>query len=383
MHSIRYSVIKTISGSLLLLVVMFCIAQPVKADINCQASSTHPKVVYSIPLSGSYYAGNEIPVGQVVYRTGMVVTDMIGVECDAPFDVPKQYVITNEPSGASFSLSAYTAASGQIYPTNVPGIGVAIRLGSKTITGSAPLIDGDFQNGAAGSAHTANTYLFADLVKTGPVSTGSVINGSALPTVALNVPSTRGYAGLPINNLFTVSLTGGIEFVTQTCETPDVNVNLGTFDDSDFPNIDSVTSWMNTAIQLKNCPTFSGHFGENHWATSKGGAAPVEDVREATILEVALQPKNGLLSASDRASYAIDPGSDAAGGIGYQVAYNTDLSASGPGPVWHEGDGPFTVTPPADGSANIRIPVFIRYVRKGIITAGKANGSVTFTINYK
>lgn len=102
-------------------------------------------------------------------------------------------------------------------------------------------------------------------------------------------------------------------------------------------------------------------------------------------MEVALQPKNGLLGASDKASYAIDPGSDSAGGIGYQVAYNPSLIATAPGRglVWHEGDGPFTVTPPSDGSANLRIPVFIRYVRKGIITAGKANGSVTFIINYK
>lgn len=370
--------------ALLLLGLVCGSMQAARADVNCTPPGQYPHST-TVPLSGVFYAGNDMPMWSIIYQSGIGVEPgySTSITCDAPFNVAGEFRATGEPSGAPIM----SANGNPIFPTNVPGVGVAFHAVDKFFSDTQPTpLPGYFVSGSAGTSGTVNSNFSLVLVKTGPIASGAVVNASSFPSVALNVPAQAGYSGFPINNLWIANFTGSIQFVTQTCTTPDVNVDLGQHLPDEFTSVGATTAWQYAPIVMSNCPTFSGYFNTNR-PSAQGSVAPSGGTLTSNLFEVTLTPTTELADAGDPATFLFENTTPAAAtGMGYQLGYNTDINAStiGSGMVWTKGQAPISISAPSDGRATVKIPLFLRYVRYGgRITPGPMNGKVVATINYK
>ena len=108
-------------------------SQSAFAVVTCKASTVYPKqtIVPGIAVSASY-AGNDLPVGGIIQRQGITYSTPIGIYCNAAFKVPVAARITNSPSGAPVTMTT-DRGTGPVYPTNVPGVGVAIYTTSQQV----------------------------------------------------------------------------------------------------------------------------------------------------------------------------------------------------------------------------------------------------------
>lgn len=354
------------------------------AVISCSPSATQPPQNNTVSLSGSFYAGNDLPVGSVIYRTTVNSASVTGIHCDSAFSVPRFYSVSTEPSGQSFSFSN-SPYNGEIYPTNVPGIGVALWFSSNTFTKNSPLQRNDYALGNAGSYGIKSSFDIS-LIKTGPVDSGSVVNGISIPTVIMYAGVKEGYSGLPITT-WAVSFSGSISFITQTCQTPDVNVSMGSYEVSEyFRKVGSTTPWIDSSINLENCPTFTGYYDHNNRQTVTGSDTPAGSLMASNILKVSLQPLSNFID-NGNGVFAVSSASGGreATGIGLQLGYTPDINASPTAPttIWKNGDT-WKITPPNNGTANFRIPLAARYYQTNqVVTPGPADGKVIFTINYQ
>lgn len=356
------------------------------AVINCQSSKYYPPANNTITLAGEFYAGGELPVGSVIYKT-RIDSQITGIYCNAAFNVPRYFSVTNEPAGPSFNDGS-SSYKGEIYPTNVKGIGVALLYGNATFTKNSPLerTSLPYKSDKAQDFGIAGIF-YMSLIKTGPIDTGSVVNGVSIPTVIMYAGTKAGYSGLPITTM-TVNFSGSIRFMSQTCQTPDVNVSMGSYEVSEyFRKVGSTTPWIDSSIKLENCPTFTGYYNDANMQIIGGGSGtPSGDSSKSNIIQVSLQPLsdfidnvNGVFAVSSAS------GGKEATGIGLQLGYTPDINASPTTPtkIWKNGVS-WSVTPPNNGTANFRIPLAARYYQTSqVVTPGPADGKVVFTINYK
>lgn len=381
--------------ALLLLGLVCGSMQTARADVNCAPVGTYPHNT-TVPLSGVFYAGNDLPMWSIIYAVGVsnASGDAITLYCDAPYNVSAQYRATSEPSGAPvMSPQGYP-----VFPTNVPGVGVAVYAKdadsyfSDTQPASMP---GYWVRDSAGNVEKYGSNIVMQLVKTGPIASGAVVNASSFPSVTLNAPAQAGYSGFPMNNLWIANFSGSIQFVTQTCTTPDVNVDLGQHLPDEFTSIGATTAWQYAPIVMSNCPTFTGLYGKgsigegsaSYRQEAQGSVAPSGGTLTSNLFEITLTPTTELADPGDPATFLFENTTPAAAtGMGYQLGYNTDINATtiGSGMVWHKGQAPISISAPSDGRATVKIPLFLRYVRYGSrITPGPMNGKVVATINYK
>jgi type 1 fimbria pilin len=227
------------------------------------------------------------------------------------------------------------------------------------------------------------------LVKTGPLVPGNYsISAANFPTVrqGLDVSQTShtnaaAISGLPLY-YWTFSFQGNITISAQTCTTPDVNVNLGSYDIGEhFSTTNATTPWVDASINLTNCPTFYGFYnstnapllmnyntGASTTTTSLNNSVGVRLTPTTTVLDAA----NGIMAIDSMVS-------GAASGVGIQLGWGESAQA----PTLFNFSAEQNVTLPKDGSSTIRIPLAARYIKTAANpTPGKANGKVVFTINY-
>ncbi|UWM63215.1 fimbrial protein [Enterobacter sp. CP102] len=356
------------------------------AVINCKAGGTAAETSLVV-LSGSFYAGNDLPVGSVIYRSTVKTIGTPNITCDAAFTVNRYFSVSTEPSGQPFSMSG-SPYTGDIYPTNIPGIGVALWYSSKTFTKSSPLqrTNQPYTHESPNGTYGVSGTFDISLIKTGPVDSGSVVNGISIPTVIMYAGEEAGYTGLPIRT-WTVNFSGSINFTTQTCQTPDVNVTMGSYESRQyFQGVGSTTPWIDSSIRLENCPTFTGYHGHNTAQSVSGSGSPSGTAITSNFLRVSLQPMTSFIDDGNGVfGVNASNGGSPATGIGLQLGYTPDVSASPTTPttIWKNGDT-WEVNPPNNGTANFRIPLAARYYQTGsVVTPGPADGKVIFTINYQ
>jgi type 1 fimbria pilin len=306
------------------------------------------------------------------------------VNCDAAFSLNTSLTVSNEPSGPAVMMSglAYGNGSGPVYPTNVSGVGVLFFMNNVIFSSGYPLA-GNFSLASAGDSGLYNYKFDLVLIKTGPIASGTVVNGSALPNVSLRIPAQSGYSGLPIRPLV-ATFSGSAQFITATCTTPDVNVNMGTYDImSNFTKTGSAGAWVDASIVMNNCPTFQGYHGDRGTSqATTDSSTSTGSVRNNNLFTVSLTPANSVSGNV----IAIDQGGDAATGIGLQIGYTAnDVTANPTSPqsLWTAG-ATWSVTAPTDGRTTIKIPLAARYYQNAQkVTAGSANAKVIFNIQYK
>lgn len=359
------------------------------ADVNCQPSTIYPPQTLTPVLSAAAtQAGNDLPVGHVIYTTSVEFTGKAGVSCDGPYSLSGYFTVSDNPSGAPVTMST-ELGTGPVYPTNVPGIGAIVWTG---VSGHTEFISNgqlkapNISRDSAGDWGYGGTQLVAmTLVKTGPIASGAVVNGSALPHISLRVPATTGYTGLPIR-LMVASFGGSLQFTTQTCTTPDVNVVMGDYNIPDnFTGPGKASQWVDSSIILQNCPVFSGYYspyngGVHQYSIDSG--ATTGGTRASNLFGVSLTPVNPVVNDI----ISLDDTTDAARGLGIQLGYTPDdinAVATSPQKIWTAGTS-WDMTAPTDGRTTIKIPLAARYYQtESTVTPGKANAKVTFNIDYK
>ncbi|SNY80353.1 fimbrial protein [Enterobacter sp. CC120223-11] len=368
------------SRLLILLTGVLFFSQNVWADVACQRHD--PLITQAVNISPTVsYAGNDMPTGSTIYRLKMQVSTNPGVYCDGPFDLTSYWGVANEPLGAPTIIGGKP-----VYPTNVPGVGVVLwssQLGGGNgyFSKSAPMPYGSFKYASQGS-QVMLTTVDVSLIKTGDIPSGAVVDATKIPGIELYFPATTGYSGLPFT-MQTATFTGSISFVTQTCTTPDVTVNLGSYDVSKFTAIGTTTAWKDASIVMQNCPAFTNYYGGGLNSTQyiKDSGTVAESPRDANIFTVSLTPANSVTNNI----ISLDSGADAATGVGVQMGYSTsvDAAATPPQNLWTAGTS-WDLTAPTDGRNTVSIPLAARYYQTGnTITPGKANTKITVNIDYK
>ncbi|WP_171820038.1 fimbrial protein [Pseudomonas chlororaphis] len=201
------------------------------------------------------------------------------------------------------------------------------------------------------------------------------VRGVSLPTMAYSWVTTNTV------ELQRVSLTGSINIVSRTCSTPDVTVAMGTHQLSEFSGVNSATPWKDFSIALNNCPAFHGIYSGTGPRWLSDGTSNNLDSRTNNLLRLRLDPVRTAINPG-QGILSLDPsapgGAAAASGIGLQVADS------------HGGALPLAtlrpsgITPRATEGASYSIPLKARYIQTaGSVTAGPANASAVFTINYQ
>ncbi|MCK6788614.1 fimbrial protein [Enterobacter roggenkampii] len=352
------------------------------ADTSCVALTPQSNTV---PLSATILSGADLPVGSVIYRL-TITSNGFGLRCNGAMNnIPLLFSVSNEPS-MPISVAGAPYNGAVVYPTNLPGVGAAVWYSGNAFTKAMPFRTSTFNFGSNG---VTNTMYFSrnvdiSLIKTGAISAGFV-NGSSLPTIVLYTPETAGYTGLPLN-YWTLKFSGVVGVTTGTCTTPNVNVDLGKHDlRTTFKGKGSTTEWVDSSIILEDCPAFLGYYPTNNpqksstTAETSGGTIP-SGTATANNLIVSLTASTGIIdSANGIVALNNEDSGLSATGIGVQLGYKSIANPT----IWNFSNS-WIYSTTNDGASTIKLPLAARYYQySDVVTPGKANSSVIFTISYQ
>ncbi|MFJ2710372.1 fimbrial protein [Pseudomonas sp. NPDC087346] len=323
-------------------------------------------------LGGNLTVGRDVPLGAEIYRQTFQAATFVRVSCSAGlYNLEYRRGLPVKPLPLSSWVG--TPYGGNVYQSGVPGIGVALWYSGTALPASTNSTN--CGSGTNVCVVTVQPTLAFDmsLIKIGEVSPGT-IQGAQLPTADLKLVTSN------IIDLSRVNFSGSINIVSRTCQTPDVAVPMGTHMTNEFSGKNTFTAWKDFSIALNNCPAFNGYYQTTGPRWLSDGTSNNLDSRKNNVLQVRLDPTRtaitpnlGIMSLNPSA-----PGeTPAATGIGLQVADSNGtplplatLRASG-------------ITPRAVEGASYTIPLKARYIQtEDSITAGPANATATFTINY-
>lgn len=338
-------------------------------------------------LNQIIYAGDDIPTGTVLYTTtvssgsgtstGVVV--VCGYGGSSSTQLVTETTVTNLPYGASFNAPEYT--NGNIFKTNVDGVGVALQRSETgdTITENTPGY-GTYTAYREGGAITITGGAFrVAFIKTGPIAPGSVIDGASIPSVRSIFPADRNkpHTGFPLT-IGTYSFKGQITVQSSTCEPISKNVEIGDFNRTSFPGVGSTTPWVDSSIELVNCPSFFGYYGHSGAQSLSGTGTPGGGTLTDNKLMVTLTPNAGIVDTMNGIMKIDESSNNSARGISIQIGYGSpDNSVPWDFSLQH------AYTPGNGAGKNIILPMSVRYYRTGeALVFGRADGRLTYTINY-
>lgn len=349
-----------------------------------------PPANVTIPISGEAFMGAEFETNiYLLHSISQFINGIVkGYSCrkivgndltPIPLTQHEKTEIVSAPLGYP-TIRVIYGRDTNVFPTNVPGIGVSFIQGGMDDF-SLPGERIGFQAGTKNctdynicSHGYAASSITIYLHRIGDIPPGShFIDATSFPTFAV-------YSGAlehpPLDNFLTFSFTGGIHIVSKTCDTSNVTVELGEHEKSYFATNEG-SPWVDFNIELTNCPAF---LGRNYYAWSQSTGDTALYSSKKNEFSYILKPTTAL---SGSTTVLLDGTPGSAEGIGVQV--------EGP-----DGGKTFNYEYPINGIINspssveglsYNIPFKARYVRLGSnasnIKPGTANTAVEFVINYK
>ncbi|MDF3201799.1 fimbrial protein [Pseudomonas sp. 1912-s] len=307
----------------------------------------------NIPLQiSSLTVPRDTPNGSVIYRQSLS-TPSTAISCSglSAFSYYNQYSAQQILASSTGSTGSYIGVS----DTGVTGIGWTITIaGTQPQSGLTPSVA--CAAIAACTINAQNSQIELILIKTGNISAGTV-QGSSLGTISGNTFINNNI----LYSLFILGFSGSINIVSQTCQTPDVQVNMGTHKVGELSGINSTTAWTPFTIALLNCPAFQSTNSLQYRV-------------DPTTTITAVNSTNGILSINAGAQGM----PSAASGVGLQIGYGSGtplplatLRASG-------------VVLNSQAGSSYSIPLMARYIQIGnTLSAGPANATATFTLSYQ
>ena len=363
------------------------------ADINC---ASYDEISLTMALNESLnFVGEDLPIGAEIYRAHMAKSAQVGVSCDAStYSLTNYLGISNEPLGSPTTMSTPYGV-GPVYPTNLPSVGV--MFWTATYSGSNEVIILD-RNQQAYSVYDQDIErrrftMNVSFIKLGSIPSGSIIDASLLPNVSWRIPSTPGYTGLPIR-MAVATFNGLIQLPSQTCTPLDSSVEMGTYNaNEEFKAVGSYSKWVDASITLQDCPTFYGYYGNggrHDIVSDETGGEIISTTghteggtKASNLFSVSILPYGNTVNTEGIIS--LDDIPNSATGIGLQIGYSDDLSASPltPEHLWMWEDK-WNITAPSDGRSTIKIPLAARYYQtEKDVTAGIASAKIMYTISYE
>jgi major type 1 subunit fimbrin (pilin) len=196
----------------------------------------------------------DTPNGTVIYESPIVTLGTI----------PSSFKCSAVHSEGVRNTSGITQAGAQIFPIGNTGIGWQwIRPPSGKVWKGFP---GD-TDVAGGWGWNGSQHMLR-LVKTGDISGSATIHSGQLGKfVAGEIEP------LAMN-------TSGTRVVSQSCETPDVKVDMGTYNLSDFPKNGASAKEKYFFLNFKNCPTGINNF---RFSFSPTAGSPVWDAENGMV----------------------------------------------------------------------------------------------------
>lgn len=368
-------------------VAMLTLLSPLPALADYCKYSTRGPVIATIPLvTANISVGADVAVNTVIHRQYIGGADNYApfMDCnvEAPsndFTVNEYLTLQNVPQLVPNWTGQY---AGYLYQTSLPGVGVAFinkdGEGVDQPFGQSQFRKWTFQAGRYNTIPLRNKFTLV-FIKTGTV-TGGVINGASLPTVVMNTTSPTPVTGLPSES-YRQNFSGLINVVVNSCQTPDVSVQMGSYGlGSYFNGKTTSTPWVPFSVNLLNCPAFYGTYTSDTSSPSwfyGGGTLP--GALTASSLQMKLTPIFGAVD-SGQGIIKLDGSAGSAQGVGIQLASG---AAGNPNPTLQNLALPIVQYPSSTGITNQAFPLQARYVATGgTVTPGPANSKVTFTINY-
>jgi len=327
------------------------------ADCSFVSGAQNATMAFQFP---QITVGRNVPVGAEVYRQNFVPGSAIQLNC-ALNALP--YLLIKKLSGTA-TLSGFGPG---VYNTGVTGIGVRF-LDSDNGNQMLPTAGLSLLLCVATTCPLTlrdNLRFTVSFIKTSDTVIPGTIQGSALPTVQNNI----GLLALQ-SPILTVALSGGLQVVSQTCQTPNVTVPMGTQRLSEISS-NGYTEWQRFSINLNNCPPFHGTYSLNSSNTLGHKLNTITFQLDPTMAGLSSQ---GILSLNSTGlkDTAI------AQGIGLQVASDNGQPIVLSTPI----DSVITMLSVSSGYA---INLKARYVKLvgQTPTSGIANATATFTLNYQ
>ncbi len=337
---------------------------------------------FTIPSGTNLTIDANAAIGTVLYSIRYTSPASGIFKCTSPQTyTEKKGFILESGGGPTELMSGYGLANSPypVYKTNVPGIGVVFRDSNDALPvyrGETNLVDHKPGGRSSGMSFSL------DLIKYDSIQNGTYsidISSAIIPDVdyVVNISNSMNKTQLPDGNVPVVKVNiapFSFGIVSGTCDTPDFLVKLGVHKLSDSANRVGgkfMTPWVDASVILTNCPQFHGIGGRSNEGTTHDN-----------VMTVTLIPNNA--TTSNQGIMPVDAGSDAATGVGIQLAYGT---AASPQLVsFSGGKAKQDSTMSSSQGQNYTIPLVARYIQTAgsinDITPGKANGKITYLINY-
>lgn len=328
----------------------------------------------------------DIDVGSELYRITLRESTYVYYRpsCNGSTDMSNYYTKGQFRNGASPTRSTWQGSSlGVVYATGTAGVGMVVRtsadnkkLGDKLYFRATYGAYCDSQSCGAFSQDADITII---LLKTGDISASSV-SLSSLPTLE----SVTGGDNSPGNEItvFRPTLTGSISFTQATCALAESSktVNLGQHYLESLSAASATTSWVDASIKLINCNYGGAQSYNYNIMRASNSSAVITNANPNTAnatWKLTLTPSTSVIDDTN-GIMAISSGTGAASGVGIQLSSsNSTLKAM-------KFSQPTTGTMVSGTNATMTIPLYARYIKTGsTVTAGKAEGKLTYLVEYK
>ncbi|MDW7408208.1 fimbrial protein [Klebsiella pneumoniae] len=364
------------------------------ANVTCRIPDSKPAQINEYTFNGFLSAGDELPVGTMLYSAK--VSARYAVECTSPdnsavgtaFDIPNRYEFISIPTRLVPGI--LDVDGNNVYETNIPGIGVSVTTVYGRPEAGLPSLAMEVKYPDKWQFIDTATEYYIRLIKTGPVSPG-VVNAINFPQVQIvydtpTAPADVNISGFPIRHTST-KFNGTIQIVESTCKTEvtDMVVDLGSYEVKDFKRADGYlgTPWKDAILRLKDCQ-LRGYYGSQSFfgpAANVPGEISQPDPHFRNKIGISVRAMSSVI-AGYNSTMALTPSPNNATGVGIQVRRRSSSDGSLL-QVSLDGKEVISVPPPPIDTQSIEYHFIARYVAiSDVITPGKANGAVVYTLNY-
>ncbi|MGK9172369.1 type 1 fimbrial protein [Yokenella regensburgei] len=310
-------------------------------------------------------------IGQVIYQQEIQIKNFepVQIKCDSADNFFFSYTYGVLPLPVSTTDS-------NIYETGVAGIGIKFTVNSAV---NVPYLSTSISHCAHSLSCVPTTSWYYPvqfaLVKTANTVAAGMISANNLPSILFNLGQKNSMV-----TLHNVKLTGGITVTVPTCDvTPasgSMSIKMGVHDVDAFSGIGTGTEWKDASIMLMNCARFYGTTSASI-ASFNGSTNTSMGTLANNEWALTLAPHSAIINAT-QGIMDIDNDPLRATGIGIQLS--TSSSTSGVVDLSQAVKGAL----PKDGSPNVTIPLFARYVQtQNNLSAGTANGKLVYTVTYQ
>jgi major type 1 subunit fimbrin (pilin) len=319
-------------------------------------------------LVGNLNVGQDAPIGTIIYQQYFYPVPALSAQCGGSASSYQTTFIYRYTSTPKPLVVGYTGQfAGYVYETDIPGVGFAAVNGKLPFPASPASYTGN-----PSDSFPVVTDFYIYLIKTGPIASGTII-GSNLPSVATGFT-----AGENVLTAVTASFSGAINIVSSTCTTPDLTVQMGTYEISqNFKAAGSFSDWRDASVTLTNCPVFNGTLNDGGRTIYYNDGTSRIGNFTANYLTLSLTPNTPVIDSAN-GIIGISGGANAASGVGIQLAYGTTNT-----PQLVNFSTQKNYPQPVKYAGNVTIPLVARYIQTGSpVLPGQANATVTYTIYY-